>query len=546
MSFKERLFNLKAHSFVLNFILSLYFTLVFNYAFLREVFTLHPWTGSGQDVFILTIPFVLFFALNIVFNILALPVLHKVIIPLLLIISAAISYNSVYYNVYFNRDMLDNVLQTSVAESSRMITPTYLLWIIGLGIIPALLYILIKVDYKKWWLELTTRIIAICVAGLGIVAVGCFYYQDYASFFRNNKSLAHLIYPSNFVVATVSKIKRYHVQHLPFTKIGLDIRQKKSRSKPKVAVLVIGETTRAKNWGLNGYSRQTTPKLAARGEQVINFTNTSSCGTATAVSVPCMFSVLNRENYDAVTAEKQDNLLDLLQRAGVEISWFNNNSSCKGVCSRVPNADFIDLDIPEYCKDGECLDAIMLPELDKLLKRNLAKDLVVVLHTLGSHGPTYYERYTKEFRRFTPTCDTNEINRCSKEELVNTYDNSILYLDNFLDKIIQKLEAYKERESVLFYASDHGESLGENGIYLHGAPYLIAPKEQTHIPMVMWFSDLFLKNAKFNLGCLHQHSKTGQYSHDNFFHTVLNMMDIDLGLSLYNKQLDILARCTKE
>ena len=535
----------KISSFWLNIILSLYFTLVFNYAFYREILKLHPFAGMPEDYFLLTIPFVLFCALNIVFNILSLPLLHKVIIPAFLIISAAISYNSVFFNVYFDRDMLTNVLQTTVAESSRMLTFPYLAWVIGLGVIPAVLYVFTKVEYKKWWKEATLRFAAVAIFALGIVVVGSVYYQDYASFFRNNKALPHLIYPSNFVAATVSKIKHYYRDNMPFTPLGLDAQQDKPDAYRHVTILVVGETTRVQNWGLNGYARQTTPKLAARGEQIFNFPNVSSCGTATAVSVPCLFSTFTRSDYNGTAANRQDNLLDMLQRAGIQISWIENNSDCKGVCERVPTTNVIELNLPQYCKDGECLDNIMLPEVDKAFNTNPNKDLVLVLHTLGSHGPTYYERYTQAFRQFTPTCDTNEINRCSQEQLVNTYDNGILYLDNFLDQVIQKLEAHKNWESALLYVSDHGESLGENGIYLHGAPYAIAPTEQTRVPMIMWFSEAFRKNESFNFDCLRQNAQTQEYSHDNFFHTVISMTDMNMKLSAYDKNLDILGSCRK-
>lgn len=380
---------------------------------------------------------------------------------------------------------------------------------------------------------------------LVIIGVGSLYYQDYASFFRNNKTLPHLIYPSNFVAASVSKIKHYYRDNMPFTPLGLDAQQEKPDEYRHVTVLVIGETTRAQNWGLNGYTRQTTPKLAARGEQIFNFPNVSSCGTATAVSVPCLFSVFTRSDYNGTAANRQDNLLDMLQRAGIQVSWIENNSDCKGLCERVPTTNVIELNLPEYCKGGECLDNIMLPEMDKALRQDPQRDLVLVLHTLSNHGPTYYERYTNEFRRFTPTCDTNEINRCSQEQLVNTYDNGILYLDNFLEQVIQKLELHKDWESSLFYVSDHGESLRENGIYLHGAPYAIAPIEQTRVPMMMWFSEAFRKNEPFNFDCLRQNAQTRDFSHDNFFHTVISMADMRMELSAYDKNLDILGSCRK-
>lgn len=526
-------------------LVSLYFTLALNLAFYREVLNSQAFQFRAEDYFILTIPFVYFFALNIILNILSIPFIHKIIIPTLLIISAAISYNSLFFNVYFDVDMLNNVLQTNFAESSRMLTFSYLAWIFCLGVLPAILYLFIKVEYKPWWKEIGMRFASILCSALVILGVGKFYYQDYASFFRNHKALPHLITPSNFIASGVKKIRHHYRDNIPYQQLGLDAAQAKPDAYRHVTVLVVGETTRAQNWGLNGYARQTTPKLAARGDQIINFFDVNSCGTATAVSVPCLFSALDKANYDGAKAYKQDNLLDILQRAGIDILWLNNNSDCKGVCERVPNKDIISLNLPEYCRDGECLDNILLPEIEKTLKQSHAKDIVIVVHTMGSHGPTYYERYTEKEKIFTPTCDTNEINRCSNQELVNTYDNGIIYIDQFLDNIIQLLEKEPTWESALYYVSDHGESLGENGLYLHGAPYSIAPEYQTKVPMIMWFSKEWIKNEPFDLNCVRNNAKNKTYSHDNFFHSVIGMMDMKIPLTVYQPKLDILAQCKK-
>lgn len=258
-----------------------------------------------------------------------------------------------------------------------------------------------------------------------------------------------------------------------------------------------------------------------------------------------MFSALTQDEFSNAKAYKQDNLLDILQRAGMDVMWLNNNSDCKGVCERVPTKNIIELNLPEFCRDGECLDNILLPEIDKALKESTNKDIIIVVHTMGSHGPTYYERYTDKEKIFTPTCDTNEIARCSNEELVNTYDNGIVYLDQFLDQIISMLESHEKWESTLLYVSDHGESLGENGLYLHGAPYSIAPEYQTKVPMIMWFSKEWIKNEPFDLNCVRENAKTKTYSHDNMFHSVIGMTDLSLTLSTYRKDLDILNQCRK-
>lgn len=538
-----RLPQWKMSSIKLNLLLALYFTLVLNIAFFREVISLsHP-----TDYFLLTTPLVLFVACNIVFNVLSVPVLHKIIIPAFLLISAAVSYNSLVFNVYFDRDMLTNVLQTNVAESSRMFSFSYVAWLLVVGVLPTVLYLCVKVDYKKWWVELLARMGSILASALFVFAIGAVFYQDYASFFRNNKYLPHLLVPSNFVGATISKIKHTRMENMPFVQTGIDAKMEKTDDDVNVSVIVVGETTRAQNWGLNGYGRQTTPYLAERvkrGENLINFTDVSSCGTATAISVPCMFSSLNRSDYDAVQANHQDNLLDTVQHAGVKVQWIENDAGCKDVCNRVPTINTVDLQVPEYCTDGECLDNIMLPELEKALA-NARQDTVIVLHTIGSHGPTYFERYTEKERQFTPTCDTKEINQCSQAELINTYDNGVLYIDQFLDKVIGQLEAYPNLKTSMLYLSDHGESLGENNMYLHATPYAIAPKEQTQVPMVMWFSPKWVENKKVDLTCLRQNANR-PYSHDNFFHSALSLMDMKMAsVKAYNKDLDILATCRK-
>ena len=525
-------------------IVALYFTVILNYPFYKSVLKLNPFTGNPEDYFLLTVPFFVFFTLNAAFQIITLPILHKVIIPLFLVISSAISYQEIFFGIYFNSDQLNNVLQTNIAESSRLITFPYLLWIFFLGIIPAFLYLRTTVKYHRWYKEILIRIGMIILSVLVITVIGKFYYKEYAAFSRNNKDVAHLILPSNFIGAGIKIAKKNYQMNLPFTQIGLDTVLMKPDEYRHVTILVVGETTRAQNWGLNGYARQTTPQLAARND-VINFRNVSSYGTATAISVPCMFSRYTREGYDETKASHEDNLLDILQRTGIEVLWRDNDAGCKGVCARIPTQDVTSLNLANYCKNGECLDEVLLKDLESELKKS-DKDTVIVLHTIGSHGPTYNERYTKEYEKFTPTCETNEIQKCSNEQLVNTYDNGILYIDNFLNKVIKTLEKEPNWESTMFYVSDHGESLGEDGIYLHAAPYAIAPIYQTRVPMVMWLSPMWIKNEGFDLDCLRKNAETQEYSHDNYFHTVFSMMDTKNDEKIYDKKLDILAQCKME
>lgn len=522
-------------------LVSLYFTLILNYPFYVTVLKINPFQGKLEDYFLLTVPFFVFFVLNAAFQILALPFLHRIIMPFLLITGAAISYQELFFGIYFDDDQLNNVLQSNIAESSRMLTLPYLVWIFCLGIIPAIFYTRTKVQYKAWYKEIGIRFVMIGVSALAVLSIGKFYYKDYVAFGRNNKEIANLIIPSDLIGAGIKLGKKAYLNSIPFTPIGQNTEQAKPDNFRHVTILVVRETTRAQNWGLNGYARQTTPQLAAWND-VINFPNTTSCGTATAISVPCMFSRYTREEYNATHASHESNLLDILQTAGVNVLWRDNDAGCKGVCDRVPNQDMTALNLPEYCHNGECLDEILLKDLESELTKT-EKDTVIVLHTIGSHGPTYNERYAKAFEKFTPICDTNEIQKCSNEQLVNTYDNGILYIDNLLNKVIKQLEQHPEWESTLLYVSDHGESLGEDGIYLHAAPYAIAPVYQTRVPMIMWFSPMWVKNEGVDMQCVRNNAQKLPSSQDNLFHTVFGMLDLNLHNEIYKPELDILAQC---
>ena len=325
--------------------LVIYFTLILNYPFIKKVFQSYQTIGTFHDYFIYTVPFVLMAACYVIFSLLLLPVVHKIIMPLIIIISAAISYNTLFFNVYFNRDMLDNVLQTTLPETARMMSVSYIMWLLMLGVLPALAYILTRVQYRIWWREILQRLTGIAVALLVVVGVAAVFYQDYASFFRKHNNFKHIILPSNFIDAGISKIKRLRMANIPYQALGKDAKLAPTDGKRHVTVIVVGETTRAQNWGLNGYTHQTTPKLAERikkGDHLINFPKVQSCGTATALSVPCMFSSFTRDNYNETYAKRQDNLLDTLKAAGVTVQWVENNSDCKGVCQNIPTTNVIE------------------------------------------------------------------------------------------------------------------------------------------------------------------------------------------------------------
>jgi lipid A ethanolaminephosphotransferase len=304
----------------------------------------------------------------------------------------------------------------------------------------------------------------------------------------------------------------------------------------KLIVLVVGETSRAKNFSLNGYERETNP-LLSKQKDLVNFTDVMSGGTYTGFSVPKMFSHRSKSDFKLSNSDHEENLLDLMKQVGYDVYWKENDSSCKGVCARVRNINYNGKADKDLCDGDYCFDEILLKDFENDIK-NIKQDTIIVLHTIGSHGPTYYRRYPKEFKKFTPTCDTAELQSCPTENIVNVYDNTILYVDFVLNKTIEILKKYPQYKSVMLYASDHGESLGENGFYLHGSPYLIAPLVQKHIPMVLWINNKIKKDIDIN--CIKQ-KENNKFSHDNIFHTIIGISNIKT--KLYNKNLDIIDGC---
>ncbi|WP_322618991.1 phosphoethanolamine transferase [Arenimonas daejeonensis] len=357
---------------------------------------------------------------------------------------------------------------------------------------------------------------------------------------RNQKELRYLITPGNVVASLVAVISADSAGHgQPLRPIAEDAHvERVTGARPKLLVIVVGETVRAQSWGLNGYARQTTPELAAL--DVVNFSNVTACGSSTEVSLPCMFSLRGRRDYDARDIKRSESLLHVLERAGIRTLWRDNQTGCKGVCEGLAFESFLHSDDPAWCDGERCLDEVMLDNLFETLDP-AAGDRVIVLHQLGNHGPGYYRRYPARFRRFTPTCDTDDLGACRREEIVNAYDNAVLYTDHVLAKAIAGLDAQQGFDAGMMYVSDHGESLGENGLYLHGIPYAIAPDVQTKVPLFLWFSQRWAESYGVDRPCLRAR-QSAALGHDNLFSTVLGLMQVRT--RAYDPELDLLSNCS--
>ena len=458
----------------------------------------------------------------------------KPLLILLLFVSSLAAYFMDSYGVVISDEMLRNAAQTNAAEMLDLMTPKLLVYLVLLGMLPAFVVARQPLRRRGWWHEVRARAAFLGALLLVIVAAVAPFNGFYASFLREHKPLrsyANPVYPVYSAVKYGNEALATQTASA-LTVVGEDAHIPPTDPHRELVILVVGETARADRFSLNGYARETTPKLQAA--QAISFSNFWSCGTSTAVSVPCMFSTVGMDKFDLKESGHRENLLDVLRHAGVNVLWLDNNSDSKGVAIRSAYQSYKSPDVNPVC-DEECRDEGMLSKLQAYIDSHRQGDIFIVLHQMGNHGPAYYKRYPPAFEKFLPVCKDSDLGRCSNEAIGNAYDNAILYTDDFLGKTIDLLKRNDDGfETALFYVSDHGESLGENGIYLHGLPRAVAPESQTHVPAVLWLGRHF---DDVDLAALRR--KTGQrLSHDNVVHTMLGLMEINT--EVYRRELDLL------
>lgn len=519
-------------------ILSVYYAFILNYPIVTRIYDL---SAANAVIFPYLSPLLLTFAFIIIFSILALPYLFKLIFILLTLSSALAFYASVKYNVMFDYAMIENIFETNSAEAFTYFNISSVLYFIVFGILPSLFIFKVKISPAKSLLQaLLQRFLLVLFAVAGIAFIALFFYKDYASVGRNNSYLNKMINPAH-VYNSVKYINRtYFRKALPYKTLGEDASlESAANAKPTLMVLVLGETARSQNIFYNGYHRNTNPYTQNMG--IISFQNVSSCGTATAHSVPCMFSNMNRDNYNKERAYQQDDVLDILAHAGVNLLWLDNDGGDKGVAKNIQKITIDPHENPDLCNGSSCYDAVLLQGLDQKIKAQKGNQLIA-LHLIGSHGPTYWQRYPASKAIFSPACNRSDIENCSDQEITNVYDNSQVYTDYVLAKTIEKLQTYSSEYNVaLLYISDHGESLGENGLYLHGTPYAFAPKQQTTVPWFIWLPDAYAQTKGINKQCVINKAENGTFSHDNLFHTLLGLYGVKT--TSKNDALDIIADC---
>lgn len=505
------------------FLISAFLAATANLRFFEETVNVYPVAENWP--FLVSAAIVLTCAIALVTALLSLLFPIKAVGIGLFMLAAVVGHFSDTLGITIDTEMIRNTLYTDAAEAGDMVSMTLGLRILVLGIVPSVVlwFLPIKPCPLRW------RQARVAAAALGAVAVTVAvilpFSDTYASYFREHKPLRYYTNPTypiysavKFALENGGDVAQDHTVETRMRDAALPDGDKAH----DLVILVLGETARADHFGLNGYARSTTPNLSSR-QDLVSFSNMRSCGTSTAISVPCLFSLDPRESFDIESARWTENTVDVLARAGVTVLWRDNNSGPQGVADRVGYQMFTAADVNPIC-DVECRDEGMLSGLDDYLDTQ-KNDVLIVLHQKGSHGPAYFKRYPEAFRRFTPDCRDIDLGKCSAEEIVNAYDNTILYTDHFLDRVIALLQRHQDRyEPTMLYVSDHGESLGELGIFLHGMPYFMAPDAQTHVPFIVWAAETSDVDREKLVEI-----KDRPATHDDLSRILLQLFEIEIG-----------------
>lgn len=498
-----------------------------NLAFFGELTGIYAW-NAGNAGFLLSVAVVLGSVLVLLLAVLSAVFPVRVVVGVFLVLGAVTGYFTDQFGVVIDSGMIRNAVETNAREAADLLNLRFLLRLLLLGIVPAVAVWRLPL-HRAGRLREMRYAVQTSLGAVAVMALCVFMFSGhYASFIREHKKVRFYMNPVYPVYSLARFLAETGAAPLAsLVRLAPDAKLRPGDEHHELVIMVVGETARRDRFSLNGYARNTNPELA-KEDRLVSYTRITSCGTSTADSVPCMFSLGGREHFEIKTAKNTENVLDILSRIGVSILWRDNNSDSKHVASRLSSRlqyeDFKNPQKNPLC-DSECRDVGMLHGLQEFIDAQ-AGDILIVLHQMGNHGPAYFKRYPPEFERFKPACRSAELSTCTPEEINNAYDNAVLYTDYFLSRVIQLLKANTPRfETTLLYMSDHGESLGENGLYLHGMPYRLAPKEQIEIPALLWVgesSDVDLASSRA--------LKDMENSHDAISHSLLALFEAETGL----------------
>jgi lipid A ethanolaminephosphotransferase len=418
--------------------------------------------------------------------------------------NAVALYFLLTYRVVLDESMMGNVFNTDVAEAAEFLHPTALAYLLILGVGPA--WLVTRVHLRP---APRARLLVVAAASLlATVALALLSASAWPWIDAHSKRLGGTVLPWSYLINAA----RYAVPRIFASDVQVSLPPATFASSDRtVVVLVIGEAARAENFSLYGYHRPTNPLLSRAG--VIALRNTKACATYTTAAVRC---ILSNVEPGSPFSRQYEPLPSYLKHNGVDVIWRTRNFGEPPIDVQTYQKAS---ELAQTCAGTGCAhDEVLLTGLEQRIEASASQRIFVVLHQSGSHGPAYYTKYPKEFEHFAPVCRSVEMSRCTRQELVNAYDNTILYEDHFLVRTIGLLQRLPHTRAVMIYLSDHGESLGEHGFYLHGVPYAIAPDVQKDIPFIVWMSEDFVRQKG-----VQPHSLEIQASHSqrDVFHSVM-------------------------
>lgn len=500
--------------FAFSCVVSIGTLLLYNIPFFRYVAD-NTNEDAGGKMLLLASLLVIMLVLNFMMTYLVMFVLRAVgrgLLAVLSVINATAVYFIYTYNVIIDATTIENVFNTRYSEASGFFSWPLWLFILACGVVPALFCLLQPVVRGK-----ARRLGLVCGGSLAVVlAVGALNIGQTLWISQHDTELGGLLQPWSYLVNT-GRVMSFS-QDEQAVEIKLPDGKITDREKT-VVVLVIGESARKANFQLYGYARDTNPLLSKRaGLKVYQAT---SCATYTTAGTKAIL-----EPQDS--GDLYELLPNYAYRTGVDVSW------------RTSNWGEPPIHVPEYLTNEELgeqypgenvyYDAILQKGLRQRIESSQKDKVLIVLHTSTSHGPKYANKYPKEFEVYRPVAQNVEEGEKNVGRLVNAYDNTIRYTDYLLDSLITTLRSMSEWHSAMIFISDHGESLGENKMFMHGLPMKLAPKVQYEIPFLVWVSEGFrdYKPEQDLPAVLEQHY---------IFHSVLNLLSIQS--PAYNAAYDI-------
>lgn len=509
-----------------NVIYTLWILCIYNFYFWRQVW---PTVSGGVFVFLIVTSWLgLMFLHRLIFR----PKTVKPLSILFLISNSMAGYFISSYHLVLNKTMLANIFDTNVFEATEWLGVTFWVYMFLFAVLPSFVVYRLKIQFescKRHYAQAMGLLVGVCLLLCCLLP----YKADVKVYLKAHFNLRYQFVPTGYISGVCGVVANLFKKSKGLNTTSGMVQEKYWHGdKKNLIVFVLGESARDANFSLSGYERDTAAPLKPYLKDMTVFHKTESCGVVTRVSLPCMFSAFSRENYQERAIAYTTNVLDIIKQNGFEMLWLDNELGCNKVCRNIPT-EFT-------CKSRDCADILLNGILQEKIP-SFTQDTFVVLHQRGSHGPRYDLRVPDGQHKWKPYCDRADHQTCTYTQMKNAYDNTIYYTSFVIADLISELSKITdEYNPILIYISDHGESLGEKGVYGHGGDFKDAPDEQKQVPFFVWMPKSTREAFGFNKKCLNEKTKH-QQSQDVIFHSLMGLAGIRT--DVYDDKLDIFAGC---